>query len=144
VGMGATSGDGGAPHGDLGTFNPLFPRGAYFGLVSANGPSNNVSPHARVALTLPAGFSTSVEAWAFWRESVADGVYSVPGTLLRQGTPGQGTYLGTQVEGYVTWQADHHLSLNLTAAYFAVGTFFQTSAPGENIVYGAAWATYKF
>jgi hypothetical protein len=143
LGMGATSGDRGAPH-DLGTFNPLFPRGAYFGLVSANGPSNNVAPHASVALTLPRGFSTSVEGWAFWRESGADGVYSVPGNLLRPGGSNQGRYLGSQVEGYLTWQADHHLSLNVTMAYFAVGTFFQTSLPGENIVYGATWATYKF
>ena len=112
--------------------------------MSANGPSNNVAPHAKFELTLPAGFSTSVEGWAFWRESIADGVYSVPGTLLRPGTPSQGSYLGTQVEGYLTWKVDRHLSLNLTAAYFAVGTFFDTNLPGQNIVYGAAWATYKF
>jgi hypothetical protein len=144
IGVGATSGDQGASSGSLGTFSPLFPRGAYFGLVSANGPSNNIAPHAQLALQLPARFSASVEYWAFWRESLADGVYGVPGTLLRAGNSAEGRYLGDQVEGYLTWQADRHLSLNATLAYFAVGSFFQTSMPGKDITYGAGWATYKF
>ncbi|HTB76047.1 MAG TPA: alginate export family protein [Polyangiaceae bacterium] len=144
LGLGATSGDGGASNRALGTFNPLFPRGAYFGLVSANGPSNNVAPHAQLAATFPAGFSGSIEAWAFWRQSPSDGVYNVPGMILRTGAPSQGSYLGTQVEGFVTLQANRHLSFNATLAYFAVGTFFRTSPPGKDITYGAGWATYKF
>jgi len=144
LGFGATSGDRGPASASLGTFSPLFPRGAYFGLVAANGPSNNVSPHAALALSLPWHLSLSVEAWAFWRESVNDGVYSVPGFLLRPGAPDQGRYLGTQVEGYVTWQAGGHLSLNGTFAYFATGTFFETNLPGKDITYAATWATYKF
>jgi len=122
----------------------LFPRGAYFGLVQANGPSNNVAPHAALALELPLGFSASIEYWAFWRESLADGVYSVPGTLLRPGNAGEGGFLGSQVEGFLTWQADRHLSLNATLAYFATGSFFDASVPGRDITYGAGWATYKF
>ena len=62
LGFGATSGDGGSGSSTLGTFNPLFPRGAYFGLIAANGPGNNVSPHAALAVTLPYGFTSSVEA----------------------------------------------------------------------------------
>jgi hypothetical protein len=89
-------------------------------------------------------FSASVETWAFWRESSSDGVYSVPGSLLRPGAPNQSRYLGTQIEGFVSWQADRHLSLNATLAYFAIGTFFETSPPGQDITYGATWATYKF
>jgi hypothetical protein len=144
LGVGATSGNSGPSSGTLGTFSPLFPRGAYFGLVSANGPSNDVSPHAALAVRLPLRFSASVEYWAFWRESLGDGVYSVPGTLLRPGTTSQGRYLGDQVEGYLTWQADRHLSINATLAYFSTGSFFETSTPGKNITYGAGWVTYKF
>jgi hypothetical protein len=144
LGFGATSGDGGPGSSSLGTFSPLFPRGAYFGLVSANGPSNEVSPHVALALSLPENLSVSGEVWAFWRESVYDGVYSVPGFLLRPGAPDEGRYLGTQMEGFITWQADRHLSLNGTFAYFAAGTFFESSAPGKDITYVAAWGTYKF
>jgi hypothetical protein len=144
VGIGATSGDSGPSSSTLGTFSPLFPRGAYFGLVSANGPANNVSPHVSLAVTAPRGLSASIEGWAFWRESLNDGVYSVPGTLLRTGTTAQGRFLGSQVEGYVSWQVDGHLSLNTTLAYFVTGSYFDTSSPGLNTTYGAAWATYKF
>jgi|HubBroStandDraft_1064217.scaffolds.fasta_scaffold04228_5 alginate export protein len=144
LGIGATSGDKGTSSGTLGTFSPLFPRGAYFGLVQANGPSNNVAPHAALAVKLPLRLSASVEYWAFWRESLADGVYNVPGNLLRPGNASEGSFLGSQVEGFLTWQADRHLSLNATLAYFATGSFFDTSAPSRNITYGASWATYKF
>jgi hypothetical protein len=144
LGVGATSGNAGATSGSLGTFSPLFPRGAYFGLVAANGPSNNVSPHAQLAVKLPARLSATVEGWAFWRESLGDGVYGVPGTLIRPGSGADGRYLGSQVEGYLTWQADRHLSVNATLAYFATGSFFATSAPGKDITYGAGWVTYKF
>ena len=144
LGFGATSGDRGPSSGTLGTFNPLFPRGAYFGLVSANGPENEVSPHAALALALAEGLSFSVEAWSFWRQSTSDGIYSVPGRLLRRGTPADARYLGTQVEAFLSWQIDRHVSLSGTLAYFAAGAFFDTSAPGKDIAYGAAWASYKF
>ncbi|AKU97963.1 hypothetical protein AKJ09_04627 [Labilithrix luteola] len=72
---------------------------SYGSLVAANGPENNMSPHVALALTLPKGFSLSGEVWAFWRTSLDDGVYNVPGTLLRKGSANQGRYLGTQVEG---------------------------------------------
>ncbi|WP_197041246.1 alginate export family protein [Chondromyces apiculatus] len=143
-GFGVTSGDRGPRSTSLGTFNPLFPRGAYFGLVSANGPENNVSPHVALALALPADLSVSGEVWAFWRQSLEDGIYNVPGALLRPGTPRQARYVGTQVQGFVSWQADRHLSFTGTLAVFDTGAFFDTSAPGEDIVYGATWATYKF
>src|SRR6202000_2097347 len=57
LGFGVTSGDAGPGSSTLGTFNAPFPRGAYFGLIEANGPSNGASPHAAVALSLPARIS---------------------------------------------------------------------------------------
>jgi hypothetical protein len=71
-------------------------------------------------------------------------VYAVPGVLLRPGAADQGRYLGTQLEGFATWQIDHHLSLNATFARFWAGDFFRTSSPGRDITYAAGWATYKF
>jgi alginate export protein len=144
LGAGATSGDRNKADPSLNTFSPLFPRGAYFGLLGANGASNNVAGHAALALALPRSISISAEYWVFWRESLADGVYNVPGYLLRVGDGNPGRYLGTQLEGYLTWQVDRHLSLNGTVAYFWAGTFFAESPPGFNITYGALWATYKF
>jgi Alginate export len=144
LGAGATSGDRDKADPSLNTFSPLFPRGAYFGLLGANGASNNVAGHAALGVTLPRNVSASAEYWAFWRESLADGVYNVPGYLLRPGDGNPGRFLGTQLEGYLTWQINRHFSLNGTVAYFWAGTFFLQSPPGYDITYGAMWATYKF
>ncbi len=142
-GIGVTSGD--RPNDrHLGTFSPLFPRGTYFGLISANGASNDISPHAAVSLALPAHLSFTSSFWAFFRQSLGDGIYNVPGFLLRPGSGNDARYLGSQFEGFLGWAADRHLSLNATFAQFWVGDFFNTSKPGRNITYGAAWATYKF
>ena len=144
LGAGITSGDGGAGSSSFGTFSPMFPRGTYFGLVSANGPANNIGPHASLALSFPGSVTVTNEFWAFWRESVEDGVYSVPGFLLRPGNAQQGRYLGWQYEAFVSWAATRHLTLNATVAYFGTGTFFDSSAPDKDITYVAGWAAYKF
>jgi hypothetical protein len=144
VGGGATSGDHGQANPELNTFSPLFPRGAYFGLLGANGASNNLAGHAALGLTFPRAISFSVEYWAFWRESLADGVYNVPGYLIRPGNGNPARYLGSQLEAYLSWAIDRHLSLNGTFGYFWTGGFFRESLPGKDIAYAAAWATYKF
>jgi hypothetical protein len=84
------------------------------------------------------------EAWAFWRTNLADGVYSVPGFLIRAGSAEQARALGYQWEAFLAWRADAHLSLNATIAHFWAGAFFDTSTPGRDITYTAAWAGYKF
>jgi len=144
LGTGATSGDRNLADPNLNTFSPLFPRGAYFGLLGANGAANNIAGHAALALALPRDVSVSAEYWMFWRQSLADGIYNVPGYLLRPGNGNRGRYLGSQLEGYLTWQIDRHFSLNGTVAYFWAGTFFLESPPGYNITYAAFWATYRF
>src|SRR5207245_4436257 len=68
----------------LGTFNPLFPKGNYFGVIATAGPGpiNFIDVHPHVETALPHSVTASVD-WIFqWRESVRDGVYSVPGFLI--------------------------------------------------------------
>jgi hypothetical protein len=144
LGGGITSGDGGAASPSLGTFSALFPRGAYFGLLAPNGPANNFAPHAGLQLSLPASLTLLTELWAFFRESVHDGVYSVPGTLFRAGHGHPSRYLGTQTETWLTWQASRHLLLSTTFGYFWAGSFLRDNPPDEDTTYVAAWMTYKF
>jgi hypothetical protein len=68
----------------LGTFNPLFPKGNYFGVLATAGPGpiNFIDVHPHIETALPHSVTASVD-WIFqWRESLHDGVYSVPGFLL--------------------------------------------------------------
>src|ERR1700758_4912325 len=68
----------------LGTFNPLFPKGNYFGVLATAGPGpiNFIDVHPRLETTFPHSVTASFD-WIFqWRESLRDGVYSVPGFLI--------------------------------------------------------------
>lgn len=142
LGGGITSGDAGT--GDaLRTFSALFPRGAYFGLLSPNGPANNLGAHGALQVFLPASVSLLAEVWSFFRYSLADGVYSVPGALIRPGAKNPERYLGTQLETWVAWSASRHLTVSGTYGHYWTGAFFQRSQPGQDIDYAAAWLTYR-
>ncbi len=57
----------------LGTFNPLFPKGNYFGVLATAGPGpiNFIDVHPHVETLLPHSVTASVD-WIFqWRESLA-------------------------------------------------------------------------
>ena len=60
----------------LGTFNPLFPKGNYFGVLATTGPGpiNFIDVHPHVETALPHNVSLSVDWIVLWRESLADGV----------------------------------------------------------------------
>src|SRR5258708_12216290 len=81
--VGATAGIANGNHGGsrspLGTFNPLFPTGFYFGQggISLLGPSNlfEVGPH--VSLQLTRSLSVVADDHTFWRTSLHDGVYGL-------------------------------------------------------------------
>jgi hypothetical protein len=60
----------------LGTFNPLFPKGNYFGVLATTGPGpiNFIDVHPHVETAFPHGVSVSVD-WIFqWRQNLRDGV----------------------------------------------------------------------
>jgi hypothetical protein len=69
------SGDHGGSN--LGTFNPLFPRGAYFNDAALIGPQNlmDLQPGIDFMLTKSLKLTTSCDF--VWRESLDDGVYGV-------------------------------------------------------------------
>src|SRR5262249_32974703 len=79
-----SSGDNPSSH-TLGTFNPLFPKGNYFGVLATTGPGpiNFIDVHPHVETALPHDVSVSFDWIVQWRENVNDGVYAVPGFLIR-------------------------------------------------------------
>jgi hypothetical protein len=144
LGIGAASGDRNPKSATLNTFNTLFPTGMYFGLIGMNGAPNHIAPRSALTLHLSKTVTFRAEFWLFWRETANDGIYSVPGFLLRPGAGNPARYVGAEVEPYLTWDLDRHFSLNGTAAYFWAGDFFAVSQPGRDVTYGAAWASYRF
>ncbi len=130
----------------LRTFNPLFPKGNYFGVIATAGPGpiNFIDAHPRVEATLPLGVTVSVD-WIFqWRESLRDGVYSVPGFLIIPAGNSNARFVGHRSGTEMRWQVNRHLWFQADYGIFYAGKFVKESQPGRNLNYWALWAGYKF
>jgi hypothetical protein len=130
----------------LGTFNPLFPKGNYFGVLATAGPGpiNFIDVHPRAEATLPHNVTASFD-WIFqWRESLRDGVYSVPGFLIIPAGKSNARFVGHRPGAEVRWQANLHLWFQADYGIFYAGKFVKESQPGRNLNYWALWAGYKF
>lgn len=146
IGMKAdiTSGDQNRTDDALGTFNPLFPKGAYFGLIAPAGPLNHADLHPSIAF-IPVRHWRVSASWLFlWRTQQADGLYGLPGNLIRTGEGTRSRFVGHSPGVEVEWRASHHVWVTGNAALFSAGAFLQESPPAHTIAYLAAWTTFKF
>jgi len=131
---------------NLATFNPLFPKGNYFGVLATTGPGpiNFIDVHPHVEAALPHHLSASVD-WIFqWRESLEDGVYAVPGFLITAANGSRARYVGNRPGTELRWQANRHLWFQADYGIFFAGPFLKQAGPGRNLNYWAVWAGYKF
>jgi hypothetical protein len=133
-------------HSSLGTFNPLFPIGNYFGVLADTGPGpvNFIDVHPRLQTWLPHGVSISTDAVVQWRESLYDGVYAVPGFLLVPAGNSRARFVGYRPGIEARWQIDHHAYLQADYGIFFAGDFLKQASSGRNINYTEFWAGYKF
>lgn len=130
----------------LGTFNPLFPKGNYFGVLATTGPGpiNFIDVHPHVELALPHDVSVSADWIVQWRQSLEDGVYAVPGFLIRPAEGSKARFVGDRPGTEIRWQANHHLWFQADYGIFYAGSFLKETQPGRNLNYWALWTGYKF
>ena len=130
----------------LSTFNPLFPKGNYFGVLATTGPGplNFVAFHPGIETTLPHDVSVSFSWIAQWRENVNDGVYAVPGFLIRAANGSRARFVGNRPGTEIRWQKTRHLWFQGDYGIFYAGKFLKQTQPGRNLNYWALWAGYKF
>jgi hypothetical protein len=84
LGLVVNEGSGDARPGDgrLGTFSPMFPRGAYLGEDATFGLRNLRTVQATLGLTPQPGWSVSASLGRFWRLEASDALYRPNGALL--------------------------------------------------------------
>lgn len=138
------SGDKDPTDGKLGTFNALFPKGKYFGELSPIGPYNIINLNPAVSLDLGRNVSLGLAAMAYWRYSRADGVYDVPGGLIRAAGASRARFIGKQAEVTLDWQATPELSLSTSLSVFHPGAFIRESGPAKTIGMFGAEANFRF
>ena len=139
-----TSGDRNPNKRDLETFNPLFPRGAYFSETSLIGPANHIDLHPSLELKPIEQLKFGLD-WDFiWRESASDAVYgNAVNVVVPAGASGD-HYVGNQVQMLAEWQCQRHLTFTAAYAHFFAGDFLEDSTPGKDVDYASAWLTFKF
>ena len=128
----------------LGTFNALYPKGAYFSDADLIGPSNLSDLHPSIELHLTKTLSLTPDADFFWRQSVHDGIYGVGGDLLISGRSTSARYIGAHVGTRVEWRANPRLTMTAEYLHFFDGEFLKVAAPGKQINFVALYAAYKF
>jgi len=138
------SGDEDPANHDLQTFNPLFPKGAYFSEAGLIGPANFIDLNPCVDLH-PADHLTLTFDWdLFWRESTRDGLYNNAVGLVRSGRASAARYIGSMSQAQLFWDIDRHLSFVAIYGHFFAGSFLKESGPGADVDYLTTWFSYKF
>jgi hypothetical protein len=121
------SGDGNPAKQALGTFNPLFPRGAYFSpkAVPVLGPQNLIDLHPVLQFQLKTNI-TAAFAWDwYWRESTEDGIYAFgSGAPIDPAGASHARYLGNQEDLEIRWAPVQHTIVAFNFGGFEPGTFF--------------------
>jgi hypothetical protein len=133
-------------HGDglLNTFNPLYPRGAYFGLASLIGPYNLADLHPYFQLGLARHITWSVDYDVFWRVSRHDGLYAVNGALIHNGLGINSKSIGRQLGTDIGIEPNRFLDLKLEFTWFDTGTFLQQAGLGKPIYMAGFTAAIKY
>ncbi|MFO1499392.1 MAG: alginate export family protein [Verrucomicrobiota bacterium] len=139
-----TSGDQNPEDAGLQTFNPLFPRGAYFGEPALIGPANHIDVHPSVDLNLSRRLRLNLNWDLFWRESVRDGIYGPALNLIRSGRDSNERLVGHQFEALLEWRLNRHLLVTADYAHFFTGPFLEETTPGEDVDYFSTWLTFRF
>jgi hypothetical protein len=138
------SGDRRGDDGRLETFNPLFPKGAYFGQVALIGPANLVDVHPLVGFSPLPALEITLDADFFWRHSLTDGLYAVPYVMLREDGGSRSRRIGDQFSLEAAWQANPYLGFELFFTHFVAGSFLKDTGAGRNLTFVAPRVTFRF
>ena len=128
----------------LQTFNPLFPRGGYFGLVSLIGPANLCDIHPSLSLDLSRKLFFDIDYDIFWRYSRNDGIYGPNVAMIYSGKDSRQKSIGRQYSNTLEYIPNNYLYFRLEFTWFKASDFLQDAGPGKNILFTAATAQLKF
>ncbi|SIT27115.1 Alginate export [Filimonas lacunae] len=119
------SGDSKQGDGKLQTFNPLYPKGGYFGFSPQIGPVNLIDIHPYATIAIGAKAMLQADAVFNWRYSLQDGVYRPSGGFNKAGAGAPHRYIGTAWLGSVVYTFNRFVSWNTGMQYFRAGSFIQ-------------------
>lgn len=139
------SGDKNQGNGNLQTFNPLYPKGGYFGFSPQVGPVNLIDIHPYATFDLLSNLKMQVDVVLNWRYSTQDGVYRPSGILNLRGSDSDEKYIGTAYLANFTYGINKYISVVSGIQYFKTGAFIDDVIPNsKDGVFFNARLTFKF
>ncbi len=125
------SGDQNQGNGNLQTFNPLYPKGGYFGFSPQVGPVNLIDIHPYATMDLLPQLKMQVDVVFNWRYSLQDGVYRPSGTLNLPGSASDKRYIGAAYLANFTYSVSKYISVVSGIQYFKTGAFIDDIIPNS-------------
>lgn len=138
------SGDKSIEDNRLQTFNPLFPRGAYFGLAAILGPYNLYDIHPSLELELNDKMTFAVDYDFFWRFSKQDGIYQPNSALLYTASNSNQSYIGSQLGVSLDFDVKKYFLVTLEATWFNSGSYLNNVSAGKDIFFTVTTVCYRF
>jgi len=123
------SGDKNALDKKLNSFNPLYPKGGYFGFNPLIGPSNLIDIHPYLTLNFTDRFLFQIDLVYNWRYSLQDGIFHPGGSFNIAGSNSIARYIGTTYLLSADYRINNHFSLSAGYQYFRVGGFIKDVVP---------------
>jgi hypothetical protein len=123
------SGDKNQGNGNLQTFNPLYPKGGYFGFSPQVGPVNLIDIHPYATMDLLPELKMQLDVVFNWRYSLEDGVYRPSGILNLRGSTSDERYIGTAYLANFTYSPTKFISVVSGIQYFKTGAFINDIIP---------------
>ena len=116
---------------NLNSFNPLYPRGGYFGFNPLIGPSNLIDIHPYLTLKLSNKLLFQIDLVCNWRYSLQDGIFHPSGRFSLGGADSRERYIGTTYLLSADYRLNKYLNLSLGYQYFKVGDFIKDIIPNN-------------
>ncbi|OOV17290.1 hypothetical protein BXU10_14380 [Flavobacterium sp. LM4] len=139
------SGDKNRGNESLQTFNPLFPKGGYFGFSPQVGPVNLIDIHPYATMDLLPTLKMQVDVVFNWRFSTQDGIYRPSGSLNLPGSASDERYIGTAYLANFTYSINKYISVVSGIQYFKTGAFINDIIPNsQDGVFFNARLGFKF
>ncbi|MEG3191580.1 alginate export family protein [Lysobacter sp. D1-1-M9] len=128
----------------LGTLNPLYPRGNYFGDEATLGPRNFFNIHPALAMRLSPQVQLNASLDFFWRYSTGDGVYAPSGMLIAPAGDSRARYVATIASLGATWTPAPGWSSSAVVAYARPGTFLREASADDALSLISLTLQYRF
>ncbi|MFD2966559.1 alginate export family protein [Sphingobacterium bambusae] len=107
----------------LGTFNPLYPKGGYFGFNPQVGPANLIDLHPSILWKLIDNVAVDFNVVLNWRYAHQDGIYGPNGLFVLSSSGSSESFIGTAYLTSVSWDINSFLNFNTGLQYFKTGNF---------------------